>query len=71
MAMTAVLGAVLMDGRVPDAWIGLFVTITTLVGVYNLFALKVASQWEKAIGLRLGKFQTLRGPRRILDHSDC
>ncbi len=34
----AVLGAVLMDGRVPDAWIGLFVAITTLVGVYILFA---------------------------------
>jgi len=58
----AVLGAVLMDGRVPDAWIGLFVAITTLVGVYILFALKVASQWEKAVVLRLGKFQTLRGP---------
>jgi regulator of protease activity HflC (stomatin/prohibitin superfamily) len=57
-----VLGAVLMDGRVPDAWIGTFVVITTLVSVYILFALKVASQWEKAIVLRLGKFQTLRGP---------
>jgi regulator of protease activity HflC (stomatin/prohibitin superfamily) len=61
MAMT-VLGAVLMDGRVPDVWIGLFVTVTTLVGVYILFALKVASQWEKAVLLRLGKFHALRGP---------
>jgi len=57
-----VLGAVLMDGRVPDAWIGTFVTITTLVSVYILFALKVASQWEKAVVLRLGKFHALRGP---------
>ncbi len=61
MAIT-VLGAVLMDGRVPDAWIGLFVVVMTLLGVYILFALKVASQWEKAVVLCLGTFQTLRGP---------
>jgi regulator of protease activity HflC (stomatin/prohibitin superfamily) len=57
-----VLGAVLMDGRFSDAWIGLFVTVMTLLAVYILFAIKVASQWEKAIVLRLGKFHTLRGP---------
>ena len=61
MALT-VLGAVLMDGSVADAWIGLFVVIMTLLGVYILFALKVASQWEKAVVLRLGKFYSLRGP---------
>jgi regulator of protease activity HflC (stomatin/prohibitin superfamily) len=61
MAIT-VLGAVLMDGRVADSWIGIFVVVTTLLGVYILFALKVASQWEKAIVLRLGKFHGLRGP---------
>jgi regulator of protease activity HflC (stomatin/prohibitin superfamily) len=61
MAIT-VLGAVLMDGRVADAWIGPFVVVMTLLSVYILFALKVASQWEKAIVLRLGKFHTLRGP---------
>jgi regulator of protease activity HflC (stomatin/prohibitin superfamily) len=62
LMVITVLGAVLMDGRVADAWIGLFVTVTTLVGVYILFALKVASQWEKAVVLRLGKFHALRGP---------
>ena len=61
IAMT-VLGAVLLDGRVADSWIGLFVTVMTLLAVYLLFALKVASQWEKAIVLRLGKFHGLRGP---------
>jgi regulator of protease activity HflC (stomatin/prohibitin superfamily) len=61
MAIT-VLGAVLMDGRVADSWIGLFVSVMTLLGVYILFALKVASQWEKAVVLRLGKFHGLRGP---------
>jgi regulator of protease activity HflC (stomatin/prohibitin superfamily) len=57
-----VLGAVLMDGRVADSWIGLFVVIMTLLSVYILFGLKVASQWEKAVVLRLGKFHGLRGP---------
>jgi regulator of protease activity HflC (stomatin/prohibitin superfamily) len=57
-----VLGAILMDGRVPDVWIGLFVAAMTIVGTYILFALKVASQWEKAVVLRLGKFHGLRGP---------
>lgn len=57
-----VLGAVLMDGRVSDAWMGVFVVVMTLLSVYVLFGLKVASQWEKAVVLRLGKFQSLRGP---------
>ncbi len=33
-----------------------------LIGVYILFSLKVASQWEKAVILRLGKFHKLAGP---------
>ncbi|MEO5886049.1 MAG: slipin family protein [Anaerolineales bacterium] len=53
---------ILMDGRVGDGWISLFVAVMMLVGTYVLFALKVASQWEKAIVLRLGKFHGLRGP---------
>jgi regulator of protease activity HflC (stomatin/prohibitin superfamily) len=62
LMVLTVLGAVLMDSRAADAWIGLFVTVMTLLGVYILFALKVASQWEKAVVLRLGKFHGLRGP---------
>lgn len=58
----AVLGVLLMNSRVPDLWLGLFVVGMTLVGTYILFALKVASQWEKAVVLRLGKFYGLRGP---------
>ncbi len=57
-----ILGAVLLEGRAPDALIGLFVAIMILAGTYILFALKVASQWEKAVVLRLGKFHGLRGP---------
>jgi len=58
----AVFGVMLMDGRIAGAWIGVFVTVMTLLGLYILFALKVASQWEKAVVLRLGKFHGLRGP---------
>ena len=57
-----VLGAVLMDGQVPDLWTGLFVSVMVIAGTYMLFALKVASQWEKAVVLRLGRFHGLRGP---------
>lgn len=57
-----IIGAILMDSRASDAWIGLFVSGMMLVGTYILFALKVASQWEKAVVLRLGKFHGLRGP---------
>ena len=33
-----------------------------LAGLYLLFALRIANQWERAVVLRLGKFQGLRGP---------
>jgi len=58
----AIAGAILGDGRYPDGVLGAWVLGWTLVGVYFLFALKVASQWEKVIVLRLGKFKGLKGP---------
>ena len=57
-----ILGAILMDGRVADLWIGLFVVVMMILGTYVLFALRVAAQWEKAVVLRLGRFHGLRGP---------
>ena len=60
--VAGVLGAILMDGKLGDGWIGAWVLGTLLVGTYILFALKVASQWEKAVVLRLGKFKGLKGP---------
>lgn len=56
------LGAIFMDRHVSGALIGIWVLGWMLIGVYILFALKVASQWEKAVLLRLGKFRGLRGP---------
>lgn len=61
----AVIGAFWLDSRepgVPELWIGLYVTVMAAAGTYILYALKVASQWEKAVILRLGKFHGLRGP---------
>jgi regulator of protease activity HflC (stomatin/prohibitin superfamily) len=34
----------------------------SLLSLFFLFAMQVASQWEKAVVLRLGKFRGLRGP---------
>ncbi|MDL1912283.1 slipin family protein [Chloroflexi bacterium CFX6] len=60
--LIAVFGAILGDGKYSDAVLGGWVVAWTLIGVYILFALKVASQWEKAVVLRLGKFMKLAGP---------
>lgn len=38
------------------------VLIPLLAGIYILFALRKADQWEKAVLLRNGKFRGLRGP---------
>ncbi len=36
--------------------------VSSVAGVYLLFAVKVANQWEKAAVLRLGRYRGLRGP---------
>jgi regulator of protease activity HflC (stomatin/prohibitin superfamily) len=47
---------------VPSLTLGLVVTVVNLLGLWVLFALKVADQWEKGVMLRLGRFTGLRGP---------
>lgn len=55
--------ALLLDAmNVPDLVISATVLAITGIAAYFLFALKVASQWEKAVVLRLGKFSGLKGP---------
>lgn len=58
----ALLGAIAMDGKQKDIAIAIWVAAWMLAGIFILFSLKVASQWEKAVVLRLGKFQRLAGP---------
>jgi len=59
----AVKVALLLDAmNVSDLVIGGAVLALTGVAAYFLFAIKVASQWEKVIVLRLGRFIGLKGP---------
>ena len=58
----AIIGALFMAGSVSDLWLGVYATLMLLIGAYTLYGLKVASQWEKAVVLRLGQFRALRGP---------
>jgi regulator of protease activity HflC (stomatin/prohibitin superfamily) len=62
--LAAVFGAIIMDVvlDVADGWIAAYVTVMILLGMNFLFAIKVASQWEKTIVLRLGKFHRMAGP---------
>ena len=61
--IASAVGAVLLsENSINDTIIGGYVIATMFVGIYSLFALKVASQWEKVIVLRLGKFHKLAGP---------
>ncbi len=59
--LVAVLGVAIGEGKYSDAVLGAWVAAWTLIATYILFALKVASQWEKAVVLRLGKFVGLKG----------
>ncbi len=55
-------GAIIGDGHYSDGLIGAWVLGWLIVGCYFLFALKIASQWEKVVVLRLGKIIGLKGP---------
>src|SRR5580700_801386 len=39
-----------------------------VIGLYFLFSIRVAEQWEKAAVLRLGRYIGLRGPRTSGPH---
>ena len=55
--------ALLLDAmNASDLMISIVLVAITGVATYLLFALKVASQWEKAVVLRFGKFNGLKGP---------
>jgi regulator of protease activity HflC (stomatin/prohibitin superfamily) len=59
----AILGTAFMDSNeVPQAISIPFLVILILIGIYILFAVQIAAQWEKAVVLRFGKFHSLRGP---------
>jgi regulator of protease activity HflC (stomatin/prohibitin superfamily) len=62
MILTIAGGPLLATWGLPDYGVGLYIFVMTLAGIYFLIAIKVASQWEKAVVLRFGKFRGLYGP---------
>lgn len=63
LAVSIVIGVVLDTTTEVQDWVmAVVITSGTLIGLYIMFALKIADQWEKAIVLRLGRFRGLKGP---------
>ena len=62
VALAVLLSVGLASAGQPD-WLSAVVMVVTIVpGVYILFALRMANEWEKSVVLRAGKFRGLRGP---------
>jgi regulator of protease activity HflC (stomatin/prohibitin superfamily) len=61
--LVGILGAIIMDNQgAGDLIILIWAIGFSLLGLYLIFALKIARQWEKAVVLRFGKFHGLHGP---------
>jgi len=60
--LAAVVTPFLVIWGVKVFWVVAYAVIMCLAGIYFLMAIKIASQWEKAIVLRFGKFHGLFGP---------
>ena len=61
--IVAIIGVAIMDTNGVSETISVsYLIIMILIGTYLLLATQVASQWEKAVVLRFGKFRNLRGP---------
>jgi regulator of protease activity HflC (stomatin/prohibitin superfamily) len=59
----AILGVILMDTNgISETLSVSYLVLMILLGVYFLLAVQIASQWEKAVVLRFGKFHGLKGP---------
>jgi regulator of protease activity HflC (stomatin/prohibitin superfamily) len=55
--------AAVLDNAGQPAWVSIGTMLLLFaLGFITLFALQVASQWEKAVVLRLGKFHKMAGP---------
>jgi regulator of protease activity HflC (stomatin/prohibitin superfamily) len=59
-----IVGVITMTQRpgISDNVIGTWTVAWILLGSYFMFWMKIASQWEKAVILRLGRFHKLAGP---------
>ena len=62
LAAGVAVGVILGDTLPTDEAKGLYFVAVALAGLFVMFAIKVANQWEKAVVLRFGNFRGLRGP---------
>ncbi len=61
--IVAILGVAIMDANgVSETILVTFLIILVIIATYLLLSTQVASQWEKAVVLRFGKFRSLKGP---------
>lgn len=60
--LIGVLGAIYLENRAAEGWAAAFFLPFLLIGLFFLYAIQVARQWEKAVVLRFGRFIGLRGP---------
>ena len=62
MVASICVGLAMASRHLGPPWIVAAAGGMNLLGLYVLFGLKVADQWEKAVVLRFGRFIALRGP---------
>ncbi len=61
--MIGIIAVILLSASgASDLLVGAIFIVTMLLALYFFFALKIARQWEKAVVLRFGRYQGLRGP---------
>ena len=60
--VAGMLGTIWISDAVSDLLAVIFMIVMGLIGTYLFVALKIASQWEKAVVLRYGKFHKMTGP---------
>ena len=61
--IVAISGVAILDANgVSETISVVFLIILIIIATYLLLATQVASQWEKAVVLRFGKFRNLKGP---------
>ncbi len=56
------IAASVLTGQFEKSNLPVWMLLSVVIGLFLLFALKIANQWEKAIVLRFGKFHRLAGP---------
>ncbi|HLD94875.1 MAG TPA: hypothetical protein VI703_11800 [Anaerolineales bacterium] len=59
--IASAIGAIFLSSFASQWLVIAYALVTVLAGIYVVFALKVANQWEKAVVLRFGKFAGLKG----------